>query len=103
MNKPQRDQIQEIGLNKDKLLYVKPAETKFPFIYREAMEIYWNENEEYLYHSRIADWTYKQWFDHIIDAARLQGVLLEISKSTKWISVPDNIKEKIETGDKNER
>ncbi|HTN93879.1 MAG TPA: hypothetical protein VMJ33_04795 [Gallionella sp.] len=39
----ERDAISEIGMDDEGRLYVAPETKTFPYIYREAMEVHWNE------------------------------------------------------------
>jgi hypothetical protein len=38
-----------IGIDDKGQLYVMPDTKTFPYLYREAMEIYWDENEKHLF------------------------------------------------------
>ncbi len=45
----EREAIAEIGIDDIGRLYVAPQNKKFPYIYREAMEVHWDEDGQYLY------------------------------------------------------
>ena len=45
----ERDVISENGIDDKGQLYVMPYTKTFPYIYREAMEIHWDENEKHLF------------------------------------------------------
>lgn len=96
----ERDSISEIGIDGKGRLYVMPETKTFPYIYREAMEIHWDEIENYLCAppSPRADlespiW----WFQRIIAAAREQACELCLSPKTKWHNIPVGVEEEIVT------
>ncbi|HEU4950700.1 MAG TPA: hypothetical protein VFT46_02050 [Holophagaceae bacterium] len=92
------EQIAEIGIDSKQRLYVKPQTRSFPFIYREAMEIHWENEGEYLFAPeppRGDLWPPERWFEQILHAARLQSVELVVTGSTRWINIPDALREKL--------
>ncbi|WP_136678471.1 hypothetical protein [Neptunomonas sp. XY-337] len=94
------DLIEEIGIDKEERLYVKPYNESFPFIYREGMEVHWNEEFGYLYGAKPRKWSYLEWFNQIISAASQQGCMLLVSPSVIWVNVPAALQQKI-TGTQN--
>lgn len=90
------DLISEIGFDGRGGLLVKPASTKFPYIYREAMEVSWEPNGAYLYGPRPRDWSIADWFRQICTAAAKQGTVLLLSEKTRWIDVPGDVRRQIE-------
>ncbi len=95
-----KDLIAEVGIDQTGRFYIMPSSVKFPYIYREAMEVHWDAKENFL-HSPAAlralswEWTYLDWFKQITNAAEEQGYSLRISKATKWANVPEPLKEQI--------
>lgn len=89
------DQIDEIGIDGKGRLYVKPATSKFPFIYREAMEVHWDNELNCLFGSKPRDWSYLDWYHQILKAASEQGCNLKMSSSVKWINVPRTLQKEI--------
>jgi hypothetical protein len=93
-----RDAIAEIGVDDKGRLYVTPQTTAFPYIYREAMEIHWNNEGKYLYapapsRSQLA--TPFWWFNRILAAAKEQECELTLEPTTKWNKVPQDLKDEI--------
>ena len=76
---------------------MKPAKERFPFIYREAMEVHWDEAGGWLYGPKPREWTFAMWFQQITDAAREQGVELRLGPATRWIDIPASLRAEIET------
>jgi len=90
------DDVVEIKIDKSGKLFIKPLSKKFPYIYREAMEINWDDKELAL-HSPInlKDWGYVEWARQIFKAAREQNCNLRINSETQWVNVPDDLKKEI--------
>lgn len=96
----ERDSISEIGIDDKGRLYVMPETKMFPYIYREAMEIHWDENGKYLFSPSSPRAELESpiwWFQRILAAAREQACELSISPKTKWHNIPVELEEKIVT------
>jgi hypothetical protein len=86
------DEIKGIGIDEDGVLWVKPATTTFPYIYREAMDVRWDEQRQCLYSHKPRDWSYVDWFIRIREAAKEQGVALVFGSITCWSNIDGNLK-----------
>ena len=91
------DQIDEIGIDKNGSLYICPTASRFPYIYREAMEVGWNKSRLCLFSPKPREWSYLTWFQQLVAAAREQGVVLEIAASTRWSDIPSDLRRDIES------
>lgn len=89
------DDIEAIGIDEAGALWVKPATMKFPYIYREAMEIAWDANRLSLISPRPGDWSHFQWFEQILKVAGRQGVVLKVVASTSWVNVGEALRQEI--------
>ncbi|MCU7797061.1 MAG: hypothetical protein KZQ75_08025 [Candidatus Thiodiazotropha sp. (ex Myrtea spinifera)] len=89
------DLIEEIGIDEEQRLYLKPATETFPMIYREAMEVHWNNERGCLYGATPRKWGYIEWFEQIIKAASAQGCKLVISPNVSWVNVPSELQAQI--------
>lgn len=81
------DPIEAVGIDEGGSLWVKPAAATFPLIYREAMEVHWDAERRRLYSPKPREWSYAAWFKQITDAAREQGVELQLGPATTWTGV----------------
>ena len=81
------DKIIKIGIDDEGKLFVIPKNEKFLYIYREGMEIYWNDENHYLYSPIPKEWSYLDWFKQIIKAVEQQGCILKIVNDTIWINI----------------
>jgi hypothetical protein len=81
------DTIAAVGIDDGGSLWVKPATATFPYIYREAMEVHWDAERLRLYSPKPREWSYVRWFKQIRDAAREQGVQLEVGRTTSWAGI----------------
>lgn len=90
-----KDIIVEIGIDSEERLYLKPSKLKFLYIYREAMEVYWNNETLSLYGAKPRKWSYLDWFKQIIRAVEEQSCKLSLNEKTNWVNIPKELKEKI--------
>jgi len=91
----EQDEIIEIGIDKKERLYLKPLSKEFPYIYREAAEVNWNPAGKFLYSPKPREWSYLDWYKHIVDVTASQACRLFITDNTNWINIPDNLKANI--------
>ena len=93
-----KDRIKEIGINKAEQLYILPENARFPMIYRTATEVHWNEEMKFLYSPKPREWSYFQWYNHILTVVRNECFYnLIITEETRWENVPRNLKNQILT------
>ena len=85
------DFITEVGIDEQERLYVRPSIATFPYIYREAVEVHWEPVRHHLHSPKPREWTYLQWFQHIIGAAALQSYDLRLTPSTTWTNIPSEL------------
>ncbi len=89
------DQIIEVGLDDSGCLYVQPQSATFPYIYREAMDVHWDDKRRVLRSPpprASLDFTLPRWFQQIVNAAKEQDCALVLSEKTKWLAVPETQK-----------
>jgi hypothetical protein len=89
------DDICEVGINDEGRLYVVPRAATFPHIYREAMEVSWDQDRLALFSPPPREWSYLRWFEQIVSAARQHGHQLTIASDTEWRNVPDDLRAEI--------
>ena len=85
------DDIAAIGIDENMRLWIKPRHQTFPYIYREAMEVHWDPNRDYLYSPPPREWSYLRWFQQIVAAAKEHGCFLHITAETAWENVPNDL------------
>ena len=92
------EHIEKIEIKESGKLYVILSSSGKPdylHIYREAAEVYW-DNEAQAFTSPVPrDWTYVEWFNHIVKVTSWIGINLEVSKQTLWVNIPDEVKTEI--------
>jgi hypothetical protein len=92
------DQIAEIGIDQAGLLYVKPKTQTFPFIYRAAMGVSWDDDTGRLLSRMPRDWSYARWFEQVLEAVIDEyAVLLKIGPHTIWSNIPEDLQSEIES------
>ncbi|MFN3945687.1 MAG: hypothetical protein ACK4K7_12245 [Allosphingosinicella sp.] len=78
-------------------LRVRPAATRFTFIYRAAMEVSWDEDAGALTGPRTPGSDPVQLFRRMLRAAADEyGVVLRITASTRWTGVPADLQRELE-------
>ncbi len=93
------DTIEAVGIDEGGSLWVKPAAATFPLIYREAMEVHWDAERLRLYSPKPREWSYGAWFRQIRDAAREQGVELQLGPATSWSGIDPELQRAFADGD----
>lgn len=92
------DTITEVGIDEHGRLYVCPATTSFPFIYRAAMEVNWDEEAQRLFGQTPRERTYIDWFKHIVAAAWDEyRVSLTLAVDTVFVNVSDDLRSEIQS------
>lgn len=93
--------ILEIGKYHNNGLYIKPAKTSFPLIYREANGINWDVEKRVIYSEEPREWSYSEWFKFILEFIRdSTNCELILTNETKYFNLSSeeeiNIKSKYE-------
>jgi hypothetical protein len=87
------DDIAEIRIDATERLCVVPQSNSFPYIYRAAMEVRWDDKGRYLYSPKPREWSYEHWFQQIIAAVKQEyGCTLVITPATRWQNVDASLK-----------
>jgi len=87
-----KDSIAEIGIDDQERLYIRPSTATFPLIYREGVEVHWDATRRYLHSPKPREWSYLQWFQHIIDTA----AILYLTPSTVWTNITEELKSEMQ-------
>jgi hypothetical protein len=82
------DPIAEVAIDEQGRLLITPTSNTYPMIYREAVEVHWDAKGRFLYFPKPREWSYLDWFKHIVDTA---GDLV-LSADTKWRNVPEDLR-----------
>lgn len=91
------DQILELGIDDKERLYIKPATERFVLIYRTATEVHWDNKGLFLYSPKPREWTYFDWYKHIIEVVKNEcGCKLILSGQTVWINIANDLRKEIE-------
>ncbi len=87
-----KDGIATVAIDDLGRLCVMPLSAIFPYIYREAMEVGWDQDGKFLYSPIPREWSYGRWFQQIIAATKEQGCELVVSETTIWENVPEPVR-----------
>lgn len=86
------DFIIEVMIDPKGRLIIVPSSNTYPMIYREAVEVHWDASGKFLYSPKPREWTYFDWFRHIVSTA---GDLV-LSPETKWTDIPAELRTEAE-------
>jgi hypothetical protein len=88
-----RDTIDEVGIDGEERLHVRPSSVSFEHIYRAALEVNWDAERRRLYSPKPREWSYLRWFEQIVAAAADEyRVQLKVRQDTIWSDVPDELR-----------
>tara|TARA_R110000744_G_scaffold374579_1_gene487460 strand:- start:88 stop:396 length:309 start_codon:yes stop_codon:yes gene_type:complete len=91
-----QDIITQIEIDESGKLHIKPQVEIFSLIYRTATEVHWDDIKQTLYSLKPREWNYLEWFVHITAVARNEcSIELKVTEKTKWINIPDDLKNEI--------
>jgi hypothetical protein len=91
-----QDEIIEVGIDKNERLFIRPKTERFTLIYRTATEVHWDEKELFLYSPKPREWSYLDWYRHIIDVADKEcNTKLVLTHRTIWTNIENELKKQI--------
>lgn len=85
------DRIKRVEIDGSGRLLVFPSTQMFPLIYREGVEVHWDDSLQALYSPRPREWSYTRWFQHILDTAGT----LQLSEQTEWRNISPALKSEL--------
>jgi len=92
------DNIKEVKMDSSGRLCVYPEKEKFTGVWQTATEVHWNEKELCLYSPIPRDWSYFEWYKHIINVIKNECYCdLLLVDGTLWTDIPESLKEQILT------
>ncbi len=93
------EEISEIEILDNNEMYVVLASGGKPMyqhIYREAAEVYWDNDIKGFRAPPPRKWSHSDWYHHIVDvAASGLGISLKLSNNICWVNVPAQTKAEI--------
>lgn len=90
------DEIIEVGIDKNERLFIRPKNERFTLIYRTATEVHWDEKESFLYSPKPREWSYYDWFSHIINVTDKEcNSKLVLTHRTIWTNIGNDLKKQI--------
>jgi hypothetical protein len=89
------DTIAEIEIDGDGRLHVVPTAHTFPYIYREGVEVNWDDSRRSLHSPKPREWSYARWFSHILATASSQGCELQVAPGTRWLNIDPGTKAEV--------
>lgn len=87
--------INKVSILPDGRLAIFPskASSSYQYVYREACEVYWDNDNQYFYSPVPREWNYKNWYVHIVSVVRTGlSIRLNLSGNTVFEANEDNFK-----------
>ena len=87
-------------LENDQLIVVLEGDgdPSYQYVYREAAEVYWDNDLKAFTSPAPRNWSHSDWFHHIIKIAKNCNINLSLNTHTKWVNIPNSVKEQILVG-----
>jgi len=89
------DNIKEIRIDNSGRLCIFPENQKFTMIFTLAKEVHWDNDQYFLYSPKLKEWSYFEWYKHIIGVVKECNVTLVMTKETIWTNIPQSLKKDI--------
>jgi hypothetical protein len=89
------DNITEIKIDDLDRLCIFPEKEEFTLIWRSATEVHWDIENSFLYSPKPMEWSYFDWYRHIVSVAKECGCELLLTEDTIWINIPNSLKQQI--------
>lgn len=90
------DNIIEICIDENEYLFVKPQTEQFLCIYRAGLAVQWDNEKRILFSCKPREISYFDWFERIIEAAKIEyDCELIITSDTNWLNIPNELKKQI--------
>lgn len=89
------EEISKVEILDNEEMYVVLASGGKPgyqMIYREAAEIYWDNECKGFKAPAPRKWSHADWFHHIVKVTGNCSIALKLMDSTKWVNVPNEVK-----------
>ena len=64
----------------------------YQHIYREAAEVYWDNNLSAFISPKPRKWSYLDWFNHIVKTTKNININLKLTESTAWVNITPKLK-----------
>lgn len=91
------EKIKEIRIDDSGRLCIFPENATFSQIFRLANGVNWDNGQRFLYSSPPREWSYVQWYNHIINVAAECGYDLVLTDETIWTKILPAFKDQIIT------
>ena len=87
----ERIAIAKVSLLPDKRLAVYPAQASasYQYVYREACEVYWDNEDGFFFSPVPRQWDYKRWYGQIVSVV-LSGLGIRLSQTEDTSFLPDD-------------
>ena len=71
------------------------GDPSYQHVYREARGVYWNNDVGAFRGTEQINWTFGEWFAHIVEVCGEIGIALRLGDAVEWVGVPETDKQEI--------
>ena len=89
------DKIDKIEIDSIGRLCITPHMEEFFQIWTLATGVQWDDKGRFLFSPEPREWTYLDWYKHIISVIKECNCVLTLTDDTEWINVPSTLKTEI--------
>jgi len=89
------DFIKEIKIDQSGQLCIFPEKERFTMIFTLAKEVNWDNVQYYLYSPIPREWSYLEWYKHIVSVAKECNVTLVLNNNTILTNIPASLSNEI--------
>lgn len=89
------DDIKEISIDDSGRLCIFPKKERFTMNFTLAKEVNWDNNQLFLYSPKPREWSYLEWFRHMMNVATACNVTLVLTNNTIWTNIPTSLKDEL--------
>lgn len=93
--------IEALATGELQLILASGGEPDYQYVYREARGVYWDNDAGAFKGTERKEWSYADWFAHIVDVCSSIGVSLHLGTTVEWAGISDADKRSIMALSKN--
>lgn len=96
MNSEEISKVEILKNGEMLLVLASGGKPMYQYIYREAADVYWDNERKAFTAPAPSTWSHADWYWHIVSiAASGLGLSLKLSESPAWVNVPESTKAEI--------
>ena len=87
--------VEVLDSNELQLVLSSGGNASYQHVYREARGVYWNNDVGAFRGTEQIEWTFAEWFAHIVEVCGDIGINLRLGSTIEWVGVSETDKREI--------